>query len=54
MKSENQADLAAGEAIHARHGRVILASGCLRIAAYILLMFAILLLTVELVTRLVG
>lgn len=54
VESENQAELAAGSDLHSKHGRVILASGCLRAAAYVLLMLAILLLTYALVTRLAG
>jgi hypothetical protein len=54
VKSENQSDLAAGSEIHARHGRTLLASGCLRTLAYGLLMLAILLLTAALVMRLVD
>ncbi|OGO72765.1 MAG: hypothetical protein A2Z49_11880 [Chloroflexi bacterium RBG_19FT_COMBO_56_12] len=53
VESENQADLAAGTEIHSQHGRTILASGCLRAAAYVLLMLAILMLTIALVMRLV-
>lgn len=53
IESENQAELAAGDEIHSRHGRTILASGCLRTIAYVLLMASILLLTVALVRGLV-
>lgn len=53
VESENQADLAAGTEIHSQHGRTILASGCLRAVAYVLLMLAILMLTIALVMRLV-
>lgn len=53
VESENQGDLAAGSEIHSRHGRTVLASGCLRSAAYVLLMLSILLLTAALVTQLV-
>ena len=54
IESENQGDLAAGTEIHSRHGRTVLASGCLRTAAYALLMLGILLLTAALVMRLVD
>jgi CRISPR/Cas system-associated exonuclease Cas4 (RecB family) len=53
LESENQADLAAGTEIHSQHGRTILASGCLRTAAYTLLLLSILLLTAALVMHLV-
>jgi CRISPR/Cas system-associated exonuclease Cas4 (RecB family) len=52
VESENQGDLAAGNEIHSRHGRTILASGCLRSAAYALLLISILLMTAALVTQL--
>lgn len=42
--SENQAELAAGTALHYRHGRTVLAAGCLRTAAYALLLLAVVLL----------
>jgi hypothetical protein len=53
VESESQAELAAGSDLHSQHGRIILASGCLRAAAYVLLMLALLILTYTLVTRLV-
>jgi len=53
IESENQGDLAAGTEIHSQHGRTVLASGCLRAAAYTLLLVSILLLTAALVMRLV-
>lgn len=54
IESENQGDLAAGTKLHSRHGRTILTSGCLRTAAYVLLLLAILLLTAYLVMNLVD
>ena len=42
IKSENLADLTGGQELHHRHGRTVLASGLLRIAAYTLLLAAIL------------
>jgi hypothetical protein len=54
IKSENQSDLAAGSEIHARHGRTVLASGCLRTLAYTLLMLAIVMMTAALVMHLVD
>jgi hypothetical protein len=41
--SDNQAEMAAGEALHAGHGRAALSLGCLRLAAYLLLLAALLL-----------
>jgi hypothetical protein len=41
---ENQAELAAGERLHAAHGRSVLATGCLRVVAYALLLLALVLL----------
>lgn len=49
IESDNQAELAAGDELHSRHGRTILASGCLRAFAYLLLMASILLATIVLV-----
>lgn len=48
---ENQQDLAGGTQLHYRHGRQVLAAGCLRYLAYALLLAALALLTVYL-TRL--
>ena len=42
IESENLADLAGGRELHHLHGRTVLASGLLRIAAYTLLLAAIL------------
>ncbi|MCI0519760.1 MAG: hypothetical protein L0Z70_05825 [Chloroflexi bacterium] len=40
---DNQAEMAAGETMHARHGRAALSLGCLRAAAYLILLTALLL-----------
>jgi CRISPR/Cas system-associated exonuclease Cas4 (RecB family) len=53
IESENQGDLAAGSAIHSRHGRTVLATGCLRTLGYVFLLAAVLLLTASLVIQLV-
>lgn len=53
IESENQADLATGDELHRQHGRTVLVSGCLRTAAYLLLMTALLLLTIALVQEFV-
>jgi hypothetical protein len=41
--SHNQGELAAGSELHRRHGRLALNLGCLRIAAYALILLALLL-----------
>ena len=42
IESENLTDLAGGRELHHQHGRMVFTSGLLRIAAYILLLAAIL------------
>jgi hypothetical protein len=39
---ENQMEMAEGVELHARHGRKVMAAGCLRVAAYGLLLLAVL------------
>ena len=39
--SENLAEMAAGSELHERHSRVVLSAGCLRTAAYALLLLAL-------------
>jgi hypothetical protein len=51
-ESENQASLAGGRTLHERHGRAVLAAGCLRALAYALLLLALVLAAVY-ITRLV-
>lgn len=46
-KSENQAELAAGAQMHYRHGRAVLAAGLLRLAAYSVLLLALILAAVH-------
>jgi len=50
--SENQAELAAGSALHERHGRAVMLGGCFQAAAYGLLLLAAALITGYLVGRL--
>lgn len=47
--STHQAEMTAGSELHARHGRSALAVGCLRLAAYALLLGAIALITAYLI-----
>jgi hypothetical protein len=39
--SENQAELLAGSVLHEHHGRAVMLSGCLQVAAYGLLFVAL-------------
>jgi CRISPR/Cas system-associated exonuclease Cas4 (RecB family) len=39
--NENQAELLAGRELHAQHGRQVITSGCLRLAAYAMLLLAL-------------
>lgn len=50
IPSENQAEMASGSLLHRQHGQRALASGCLRLAAYFLLLAALVLMTIYLVT----
>jgi Flp pilus assembly protein TadB len=48
MKSENQADLAGGNAFHQQHGRQVMVVNFLRLAGGLLLALALILLVVSL------
>ena len=50
VKSGNQAELAAGTALHERHGRMVFMVGCWRVLAYAFLLISLALLTI-LITR---
>lgn len=50
--SQNSAELAAGQGIHERHGRSVLAAGCLRALAIGLLLLSLALLTAYLTSLL--
>jgi hypothetical protein len=39
--SENQAETAAGTELHYRHSRHVMATGCLRVGAYVLLLLSL-------------
>jgi hypothetical protein len=49
--SENQAELTSGTELHYRHGRTVLATGCLRTLAYGLLLLALALLVIYITQR---
>jgi hypothetical protein len=51
--SNNSGELAAGTKVHVQHTRLVWASGCLRILAYLMLITAIILLAVYLTTRII-
>jgi hypothetical protein len=46
--NQNQAVMADGTAIHQRHGQAVMATGCLRILAYVILFIALALLVYSL------
>ncbi len=52
IESQTQAEMAADSQIHRRHGRFVLLNGCMRIAAYVLLLAALVMITVYLVGKL--
>jgi len=52
IESQNQAEMAIGSQIHRRHGRFVLLNGCLRAAAYILLLAGLVMITIYLVGQL--
>ena len=51
LPSENKAELAAGTDLHRRHGRKVLAASLLRVAAILLLLTALVLLTIYVAMR---
>lgn len=51
IESQNQAEMAAGSQMHRQHGRSVFLNGLLRLAAYLLLLAALVLLTMALVSR---
>jgi len=53
VQSANQAELAAGTELHARHGRQVLASGLTRTVGLILLMIALVMLVAYCTARIV-
>ncbi len=53
VASANQAELAAGTELHARHGRQVLASGITRTVGLILLMIALIMLVAYCTARII-
>ena len=49
---ENQMEMAEGVELHARHGRKVMTAGCLRLAAYSVLLLAVLLIATYIALRL--
>ncbi len=49
---ENQMEMADGVELHARHGRKVMAAGCLRLAAYGLMLLAVLFAATNIALRL--
>lgn len=53
MPSENTGELVMGSDLHARHGRVMLGIGCLRVLGTILILSALILLAVYSIQRII-
>lgn len=51
IHSENTTELVSGSELHERHGRAVIASGCLRVLAYLLLLSALILLTLYVLNK---
>jgi hypothetical protein len=51
VDSENQMEMAEGVELHARHGRKVMEAGCLRLAAYAVLLLAVLLIAAQIALR---
>lgn len=49
--SQNQAQLATGREVHDRHGRTVLAAGCMQALAYIFLLAALVTLVYAIITE---
>ena len=50
--SENQAEMTGGTELHYRHNRAVMATGCLRTGAYVLLLLSLVVLAFYLTTAL--
>lgn len=53
-ETDNQAELVMGQQIHERHGRAVLAAGCLRTLAMVLLLIGFVLLAVYITLQLLS
>jgi hypothetical protein len=49
---ENKMEMAEGLELHSRHGRKVMAAGCLRAAAYSVILLAVLLIATQVALRL--
>jgi len=49
---ENQMEMVEGVELHARHGRSVMTAGCLRVAAYGVILLAVLLVATQVALRL--
>lgn len=54
VPSQNQVELAGGSAYHHRHGQQVVRAGLLRLAGWLLLLLALILLVAGLTLRLLG
>jgi CRISPR/Cas system-associated exonuclease Cas4 (RecB family) len=54
VESENQAELASGTHLHARHGRKVMVNSCLQVMAALLFLVSLALLTMYMVGNFVG
>jgi CRISPR/Cas system-associated exonuclease Cas4 (RecB family) len=52
LAPENQMEMAEGVELHARHGRSVMTAGCLRLAAYGVILLAVLLVATQIALRL--
>jgi CRISPR/Cas system-associated exonuclease Cas4 (RecB family) len=52
LAPENQMEMAEGVELHARHGRSVMTAGCLRVAAYGVILLAVLLVATQVALRL--
>jgi hypothetical protein len=51
LAPENQMEMAEGLELHARHGRKVMGAGCLRLAAYGVLLLAVLFVAAQIALR---
>jgi hypothetical protein len=53
QKADNLAKMVSGQNMHIGHGRRVMATGCLRAVAYILLLLALIIMTAYLTSQLI-